>query len=362
MRDFFLLIKNTNTLNEIFEIPESIRKTLDQQNNYSKIVKAIIELNPSLIIITGSGTSYNAGLATRYFLNKFVRIPTSVIHAAEFEYLVEPILKKDHLLICISQSGESATTLKACEIAHKKGITTISITAHPDSAICKITSFCLQIRCGDEKSVMATKTYVSQIAALFSLSIRLSESKEIISKKDAGEMLAQLSEIPEKIEKILPKLQEKAQELSKYYKFVRDAFILGSGPDYATATEGALKLKEGSRILAQSFSTDEFRHGPITLADETVLIIGIIPKNIKRRKIVKKLFEIVKERHSTILGIATSKDHHENIDFIIKLPEIYDDFNPILTVIPLQLLANFIALERGYNPDKPRFLQKIVYE
>ncbi|MBD3230850.1 MAG: SIS domain-containing protein [Candidatus Lokiarchaeota archaeon] len=352
----------STTLKEIFEEPESISNTLDQENTLQNITEVIQNLDPNLIIITGSGTSYNAGLASMYFLNKYVKIPTSVIHAAEFEYLIKPILKENQLLVCISQSGESGTTINACKIAKKRNIKTVALTAHPESSLGKLSTTCLPIKSGDEESVMATKTYVSQIAALFSLSISIGKSKRVIKNKKAAGLKRQLNEIPNKLQNMLPKLNKKSQLLSKYYKFVKAAFILGSGANYATAMEGALKLKEGSRILAQSYSTDEFRHGPITLADESVLIIGIIPQDPLKLKIFDKLFEIVKERHSSILGITSSSDISKRLDSYMKLPDIQEDFSPILNVVPLQLLANYIAIERGYDPDNPRFLTKIVYD
>ena len=356
-------MENINlTLKEIFEEPRSIEMTIKQKNIFDNIIEGINTIKPSLIVITGSGTSYNAGLASMYFINKYVKIPTLVVHAAEFEYLIAPILKKDKLVICLSQSGESMTTLNACRIANDKNITTIGVTAHPTSTLGKISKYCLPILSGKEESIMATKTYVCQIAALFALSLNLAKKLGVINEKFANNLISELLEIPGKIQKVLPKLNQEVIELAKYYKFVRAAFILGSGADYATAMEGALKLKEGSRILAQSYSTDEFRHGPITLADESVLIIGIIPQDPKKRKIVYKLFEIIKERHTSILGITSLENHPDYLDSILKLPKIREDFNPILAVIPLQLLANYIAIQRGYDPDKPRFLSKIVFD
>jgi len=356
------LKKDTYTLKEIFEEPDSIEKTLKQDKKFNEIVEAIDYLNPNLIIITGSGTSYNAGLASMYFLNKYVKIPTLVVHAAEFEYLIKPILKENHLLICISQSGESATTINASRIAAKINTPIIGLTAYLNSTLSKNSTYCLPILSGEEKSIMATKTYVSQIAALFNFGIKLGNRRGNISVEEMNNLYDELSEIPRKLKECLPRLNNEVQELSKFYKFVKAAFILGTGPDYATAMEGALKLKEGSRIMAQSYSTDEFRHGPITLADESVLIIGIIPQNPKKRKIVYKLFEIIKERHISILGITTLKTHPLYLDQILKLPEIIEDFQPILTVVPLQLLANYIAIQRGYNPDQPRFLTKVVID
>ncbi|MHA1230466.1 MAG: SIS domain-containing protein [Candidatus Helarchaeota archaeon] len=352
----------STTQKEIFEEPQTIEKTISQHKILEDIVNKIAELNPSMIIITGSGTSYNAGLATMYFMNKYVKIPTYVVHAAEFEYLIDPILKENQLIICLSQSGESVTTLKACKISKNKSIPTIGITAHPNSTLGTEVDLCLPILSGEEKSVMATKTYVAQLSALFAMGLKLSYKKEIIDSDEYKKLYSNLTEIPKKLLSCLPELDKKTEELSKYYKFVRAAFILGSGADYATATEGALKLKEGSRIFAQSYSTDEFRHGPITLADETVLIIGIIPQDSNKRRIMYKLFEIVKERHTSILGITTLENNPSYLDTTLKLPSINEDFNPILSVVPLQLLANHIALQRGYDPDHPRFLTKIVLE
>jgi len=211
---------NNYTLKEIFEGPESIEKSINQNHKLEELASSISKINVNNIIITGSGTSYNAGLASIYFLHKYLKIPTFVVHAAEFEYLVEPILNKNQLIILISQSGESATTLNACKLANERQIKTLSITAHPESTLGKLTSYCLPILSGDEQSIMATKTYIAQISALFAFSIQLSKQRETINQTDYNRLFSELQATPGKLQKALPDLKIEVQKLAKYYKFV----------------------------------------------------------------------------------------------------------------------------------------------
>jgi glucosamine--fructose-6-phosphate aminotransferase (isomerizing) len=347
-----------HTLTEIEEQPEVIKKTIQQPEIYSEIAERISAIQPELLILTGSGSSFNAGFASSYILNKIAQIPTWVVHSSEFPYIIKPILKKRHVLITISQSGESLGTVAAAE---SEGIQRIAVTAHPKSSLGQKCDMVLPLITGDEKSVMATKTYIAQIASLIRLAIELGRNNEAISTDSTNELLSSLEGIPQELKNILAPLKNTIDKLSPYYKFVKHAFILGTGPDYATAMEAALKLKEGTRIIAEAYSAPEFRHGPITLADEYTMIMAIIPhKSSKRFDSVNSLLTKVKQRHSSILGITPMQELP--YDSLIKLPPLDEALSPLINIVPVQYLAYSLAILRGYDPDTPKFLTKVVTE
>lgn len=350
------------TLKEIEEQPHVIQKTIANSSIFEEIATKINDAKPKLIIITGSGSSFNAGFASLYILNKIAQIPTWVVHSSEFPYIIKPILKKkDHLLIPISQSGESIGTVAAAEHASSLGIPTIAVTAHPDSPLAQKSSMILPLQSGEEQSVMATKTYMAQIAALIRLAISLGEYNADLQPSYVKELRNSLEKVPKELTHSLDYFKVAIRDISPGYRFVKHAFILGSGPDYATAMEAALKLKEGARILAEPYSAPEFRHGPITLADEYTMIVGIIPHSSSIRfDSVNSLLVKVKERHTSILGITPA----QNLPYesIIKMPHLHDELSPLINIVPVQYLAHNIAILRGYDPDNPKFLTKVVRE
>jgi glucosamine--fructose-6-phosphate aminotransferase (isomerizing) len=350
------------TLSEIEEQPTIIQKTIANVKIFDEIAEKINKLQPELVILTGSGSSFNAGFASLYMLNTIAKIPTWVVHSSEFPYIVEPILKeKKHLLVTISQSGESLGTVSAANFAKSKNISSIAVTAHPESPLAQNCSMVLPLMTGEERSVMATKTYMAQIAALIRLAIALGKFNQDLQPSTIKDLLTSLERIPQEIRKILDPLKQTISNISPYYKFTKYAFILGTGPDYATAMEAALKLKEGARIIAEAYSAAEFRHGPITLADEYTMILGIIPhSSSKRYESVISLLEKVKLRHSSILGISPPQDLPYS--FLIKMPEFREELSPLTNIVPVQLLAYNIAILRGYDPDNPQFLTKVVRE
>jgi len=351
-----------NTLKEIEEQPEVIQKTLENSKIFEELAGKINEVSPELIVLTGSGSSFNAGFASLYMLNNVAKIPTWVVHSSEFPYMIEPILKKErHLLIAISQSGESPGTVSAASVAAAKGIPTIAVTAHPESPLGQESSMTLPLICGEEVSIMATKTYMAQIAALTRLAVELGTYREENKPQFIKELLNALRLIPTEIKKMGSPLKQTIKNIAPCYKFAKHAFILGTGPDYATAMEAALKLKEGAQIIAEAYSTAEFRHGPIILADEYTMILAIIPhSSSKRYEAVVSLLEKVKRRHSSIIGITP---HQEvPLDFSIQMPHLKEELSPLINIVPVQYLAYFIALLRGYDPDKPKYLTKVVTE
>ncbi|MHA1130470.1 MAG: SIS domain-containing protein [Candidatus Helarchaeota archaeon] len=346
------------TLAEIEEQPEVIKKTIENTKVYEEIATKITEFQPELVILTGSGSSFNAGFASLYLLNKIAKIPTWVVHSSEFPYIIKPVLKKQHLVIAISQSGESLGTVAAIK---SKEIPSIAVTAHPNSTLAKYSDLILPLITGEERSVMATKTYIAQIAALIRLAIELGEYNNTISRESIKDLLDTLERVPNELKRLLTPLKQRINEISPYYKFVEHAFILGSGPDYATAMEAALKLKEGTRILAEAYSAPEFRHGPITLADEYTMILAIIPSRSSTRfDSVLSLLEKVRQRHSSILGITPAQELP--FELLIKMPQLHEELSPLINIVPVQYLTYFLAILRGYDPDNPKFLTKVVKE
>lgn len=350
------------TIREIEEQPDIIRRTIEDTNLFEELAEKISELQPEMIIFTGSGSSFNAGFASLYLFNKIARIPTWVVHSSEFPYLIDPILKAErHLMVAISQSGESPGTVSAAESASLKNIPTLAVTAHPNSPLAQKSSLILSLPTGEEQSVMATKTYMAQIAGLGRLALELGKFNENFDGSLLKELLSAMQQVPQEIETMIPSLKQTISEIAPCYKFAKHAFILGSGSDYATAMEAALKLKEGARILAEEYSAPEFRHGPITLADEYTMILALVPHiSSNRFDSVNSLLEKVHERHSSILAITPNQDLP--YEFLIQMPHLHEDLSPLFNIVPVQILVYQIAILRGYDPDNPKFLTKVVRE
>ncbi|MHA1251239.1 MAG: SIS domain-containing protein [Promethearchaeota archaeon] len=348
------------TQKEIYEIPEALKRTLKQKGVISKIVKEIITRGNKHIYLIGAGSSYHAGFAISYMFNRITKIPTYTEFSMEFQYLIKPILHAEDCIIGLSQSGETKDTIESIKIGKENGCLTIGITNNPESSLAKICKHHLYLNCGEEKSVLATKTYVSELAILSMLVLELARVNKTIEINEYNTIWEELNSIPVKINTILPHLHDEIKKQSHYYKFAEFCFILGSGPDYAAAMEASLKLKEGARIYGQAYSTAEFPHGPITLADPRTWILAIIPHEAdKRKKIILNLLDRIKERKATILGIYSSEDVPEPIDFGIRVPSTYKDLQPLLTILAIQLLTLEIAKIKGINCDTPKFLSKI---
>ena len=298
-----------------------------------------------------------------YMFNRIAKVPTFTEYSMEFQYLVKPILSEEDCVIALSQSGETKDTIESIRISKEIGCLTIAITNNLDSNLAKISDYTIDLKCGEEKSVLATKTYVTELTALAILSLEISQEKKSIGNEEINSIWIELIRIPDKINSALPILHETIKQHSDFLKWTRFCFILGSGPDYATALEAALKLKEGARIFGQAYSTAEFPHGPITLADSNTGIIAIIPHEDDRRKNnLLHLLKRIKERDATILGVyeASKIDNvPEPLDIGIKVPNTLMDLQPIVMIIAIQLLTLEIARRNELNPDEPKFLTKI---
>ncbi|MHA1733278.1 MAG: SIS domain-containing protein [Promethearchaeota archaeon] len=351
------------TLAEIFEIPASMRRTLHGSGLIEEVAGKILDSKPEMIFLTGSGTSYHAGVAAQYWFVEFAGIPTTVVLSPEFEFQVAPVLRKAHVIIGISQSGESEDVVRACNLSREVGALTISITNNEESDLAHSSDYTILTRCGEERSILATKTYLGQLTALCKLALALGNRTGATSDEDHERFSEFLKVVPGQIEVLLPQLHKSIRKLSRFCKFVEKAFVLGAGPDFATAQEAALKLKEGARIYAQAYSTAEFPHGPITLADPSALILAIIPHELDpRRATILKLLQRIKSRGSAILGVVTQTsptNELDLIDFVVNLPSVPQALFPLLSIIPVQLLTVEVALTKGLNPDTPKYLTKV---
>ena len=351
------------TQKEVYEIPSVLQKVIAQKDIIRKVAKILAEQKVHHIFLIGAGSSYHAGFAISYMFNRITKIPTFTEFSMEFQYLIYPILQKNDCVIGISQSGETKDTIESLNLAKQKDCLTIGITNNPNSNLANVSEFTLELKCDEEKSVLATKTYLAELAVLVILSLELGIANKSVSSEEYNKIWVELIRIPDRIHSILPDLHKEIKNKAVFFESTKFCFIIGSGPDYATAMEAALKLKEGARIFGQAYSTAEFPHGPITLADSDSCILAIIPhEEDKRKKHLINLLARIKERGAKILAIYESVDSKpisESIDFGIKVPNTYIDLQPLIVIIAIQLLTIEIARINGLNSDEPKFLTKI---
>jgi len=314
-RFLYIMILGQKTLHEIYEIPEAIRRTIQESGKKQivEVAQRIIDSGCVSIYIFGSGTSYHAGLVATYWFSQWSLMPTHCELAPEFPYLIEPIIAPKHVAICISQSGESELTVYSARKAQEHGAHVIAITNNSESTLATIAGKnSLHTRAGPEKSVLATKTYVTQLALLAALALELAKLRGHLSQDEYKELWRTLEGIPTKIEECLPDLHNQIRTIAPYFKFARNCFVIGAGPDYANCMEAALKLKEGARIFSQAFSTAETPHGPITLLSDPrdAFVLCIIPRREARRRHadILKLLARLKTRGVTLLGIKNPED------------------------------------------------------
>ena len=354
-------------LKEIFEQPEAIenaiRGRLIKKEGLAKLggledVDDSTLLSIKKVIILACGTSYYAGLIGEYMLEEYAGIPTEVEYASEFRYR-KPVLNKDMAIIAISQSGETADTLAAIKEAKRKGALTIGIVNVVGSTIARETDAGVYNHAGPEIGVASTKTFVSQLASLALFTLFLGRQRQM--SLTMGKRIAEeLSQIPGLIKKILTKDSEIKRIAKKYYKSNNFLYI-GRKYNYPIALEGALKLKEISYIHAEGYGAGEMKHGPIALIDENFPTIAVAPSDSVYEKMISNIEEI-KARNGPIIVIATqgNKKIEKLVDEVIYIPKSLEMLTPILSIIPLQLLAYHIGVLRGCDVDKPRNLAKSV--
>lgn len=354
-------------LKEIYEQPHSIK---DSMRGRIDVDEGIVSLggikdyeqkiiNAKRIIIVACGTSWHAGLVGEYLLEDLARIPVEVEYASEFRYR-NPIINEGDIVIAISQSGETADTLAAIELAKSKGATILGICNVVGSTISRATDAGSYTHAGPEIGVASTKAFTSQVTVLSLLALSIAKKKGTISESFFRQLLVELNAIPEKVERLLES-DTQVKYLADLFKDVRNFLYLGRGYNFPVALEGALKLKEISYIHAEGYPGAEMKHGPIALIDEEMPVVVIATKKGNYDKVVSNIQE-VKARSGKIIAIVTEGDTvvKEIADYVIEVPETEDAWSPLLTSIPLQLLAYHIAVMRGCNVDQPRNLAKSV--
>jgi len=354
-------------LKEIFEQPKSVKDSMRGRINASEgkvFLGGIKDYEDTLtkakrIIMVGCGTSYHAGLVGEYLFEDFTRIPVEVEYGSEFRYR-NPIIYPDDVVIAISQSGETADTLAAIEIAKQKGATVLGICNVVGSSIARATHAGSYTHAGPEIGVASTKAFTAQVTVLTLMGLRIAQLKKTLPVNRFRSLLYELEAIPQKIEQVLES-DSYIQEIAHIYKDAKNFLYLGRGYGYPIALEGALKLKEISYIHAEGYPAAEMKHGPIALIDENMPVVFLANKGPNYEKVLSNIQE-VKARKGKIIAIVTAGDKHvqQFADHIIEIPETDEALSPLVSVIPLQLLAYHIAVLRGCNVDQPRNLAKSV--
>lgn len=355
-------------LKEIFEQPKSIldsfRGRIDSQNLKIEM-RSLNEFenkikNLKRIIIVACGTSWHAGLVGEYLFEDFARIPVEVEYASEFRYR-NPVLYPEDLVIAISQSGETADTLAALELAKKSGATIFGICNVVGSSIPRMTEAGAYTHAGPEIGVASTKAFTAQVTVLVLLALGFAQRRGTIADSKLRTILQEMERIPAKVEKVLKSSENKVIEIAKKFSKVSNFLYLGRGFNFPVALEGALKLKEISYIHAEGYPAAEMKHGPIALIDQEMPVVVIATQNDIYEKVLSNIQE-VKARKGKIIAIVTENDEKvKNLaEYCIEIPETEDALIPLLSTIPLQLLSYHIAVLRGCNVDQPRNLAKSV--
>jgi len=354
-------------LKEIYEQPRSIfdcfRGRLNSQEGWVQLggIKDFERklLNADRFIFVACGTSWHAAQVGEYLVEELARIPVEVEYGSEFRYR-NPIINENDVVLAISQSGETADTLAAIEIAKSRGATVLGICNVVGSSISRATHAGIYTHAGPEIGVASTKAFTAQVTVLTLLALRLAHKKGTLSESRLRYLLTELEAIPKKVEKLLSSITN-IQDISKIYMHATNALYLGRGNCFPVALEGALKLKEISYIHAEGYPAAEMKHGPIALIDEEMPVFVIATKGTSYEKVVSNIQE-VKARKGKIIAIVTEGDTQvkDIADHCIEIPEADEILMPILATIPLQLLSYYIATLRGCNVDQPRNLAKSV--
>ena len=354
-------------LKEIYEQPRSIRDCLRGRiypqegkvqlggvKEYADKLK-----NVDRIIIIACGTSWHAGLVGEYLIEEYARVPVEVEYASEFRYR-NPIISERDLVIAISQSGETADTMAAIELAKEKGATIFGICNVVGASIPRTTHAGVYTHAGPEIGVASTKAFTAQVTVLTLLAFYTAQQRGTITRSKLVEYLTELDEVPNLVERAL-KANDKIIKIAETFVESQNCLFLGRGSSFPVALEGALKLKEISYIHAEGYPAAEMKHGPIALIDENMPVVFIATKNSSYEKVISNIQE-VKARKGRVIAIVSEGDVDvkEMADYVIEIPQTHEAFVPLLATIPLQLLAYHIAVMRGCNVDQPRNLAKSV--
>jgi len=353
-------------IKEIHEQPAAIKDTLRGRIiNDSEIVLDSINITKEdlekieKIFIVACGTAYHAGVVGKYVIESFARIPVEVDVASEFRYR-NPIVNDRHLTIVISQSGETADTIAALKEAKRKGSRVIAITNVVGSSVSREADEVLYTWAGPEIAVASTKAYTTQLIALYLIALDFALKKGTMSSTKVVEIISELKKLPDKVQYLLDNKEVIQKFASEHYN-VKDVFYIGRGLDYAVAMEGSLKLKEISYIHSEAYPAGELKHGTLALVEEGTLIIALATQDDLFEKMLSNIKE-VKARGGYVVAFAKQGNLQLNgvVDKVIYIPDTLKELTPVLTVVPLQLLAYYMAVEKGCDVDKPRNLAKSV--
>ncbi len=351
-------------LKEIMEQPKAlnlcVNGRLQREIKLSGIIDNIERFRKARrILISACGTSWHAGLIGKYLFEYYCKIPVEIEVASEFRYR-QPVVFHDDVLIAISQSGETADTLAAIELAKAKGAFVYGICNVVGSSIARTTDTGTYTHAGPEIGVASTKAFTTQVMVISMIALSVAKELQTISEEEYKRIVAEMLQIIPKVEEVL-KGAEEIEDIAKVFTYAKNFIYLGRGYNYPVALEGALKLKEISYIHAEGYPAAEMKHGPIALIDEEMPVVVIAPKFAHYDKILSNVQE-VKARKGRVISVVTKGDIaiKELSDYCIEIPEVEESLSPILTNIPLQLLAYYIAVAKGRDVDQPRNLAKSV--
>jgi len=354
-------------LKEIFEQPRTLTDSMRGRVNVRQdniALSGFIDnkerfLNAKRIIITACGTSWHAGLIAMYAIEEFAQIPVEVEYSSEFRYR-KPVINKDDVVIAISQSGETADTLAAIQLAKEKGAFIFSICNVVGASIPRVSDSGCYTHVGPEIGVASTKAFTAQVVALTMLALCIGKEKGTMSKEQYLRIVRELGQIPDKIERVLGQ-NKRIADFAKTFTYAQNFIYLGRGYNFPVAMEGALKLKEISYIHAEGYPAAEMKHGPIALISQEMPVVVVAPHCGTYEKVVSNIQEI-KARKGRVIAVVTEGDELVSriADYTIEIPATEECLTPLLTVIPLQLLAYHIAVVKGCDVDQPRNLAKSV--
>lgn len=336
-------------IKEIYEESDAVRNTLTEKESIMEIIDDVKD-DINKIVFVACGTSYHASLTGKYLIESMSGITTEVLLASEFKYSAKT-LDEHTLVIFISQSGETADTLKALDVANETS-KTLAIVNVAGSSATRRAKYIIQTQAGPEIGVAATKTYISQLTAIYLLAALLADNQELLDK---------LEKVPNYIDEILDDV-EPLKIMTEKYKYTDDFFYIGRGFVYPTALEGALKLKEITYIHGEGYAAGELKHGPLALIDNCIPVVVILPPGENHRKTMSNLEE-VKSRGADVIGIGSKTDEgiiNKSKDCFLINDEVDDIIAPLVYIIPLQLMSYYIAVEKNFDPDKPKNLAKCV--
>jgi glucosamine--fructose-6-phosphate aminotransferase (isomerizing) len=354
-------------LKEIFEQPRAVIDTIRGRLSEEKgdAVLEAVHFDPKFlkkmrrINLIACGTSYHAALVGKFLIEEFCRIPVEADIGSEFRYR-NPIIEEDHLLVAISQSGETADTLAALREAKRKGAMTLAICNVVESSLAREADHVIYTHAGPEIGVASTKAFTTQLVILFLLSLRMGRELGVLSSEAGKTLIEALVKVPHLMEEFL-KTSQQVEKVAKKYLHARDFLYLGRGINYPIALEGALKLKEISYVHAEGYPAGEMKHGPIALIDREMPVVVLATRNDVYEKVISNIEE-VRARDGRIIALASPSDREivKKVDDVIFIPETLPSLTPILLTVPLQLLAYYMADFKGTDVDQPRNLAKSV--